>query len=144
MKEFIKKVVLFLLFLAVIYPVGVICWEEFKPFKKIKKNLQYIQGAYGHTYSRLSEVDTIQNIDLLFLGSSHAYRGFDNRYFERVGITSFNLGSSSQSSVQSNYLLKRYLKQLNPKQVIIEVYPLTTFGLDGSESCPGFDFEWSG
>jgi hypothetical protein len=32
-------------------------------------------------YSRLSEIKNYKDIDILFLGSSHTYRGFDTRIF---------------------------------------------------------------
>ena len=83
--------------------------------------------------TRLNEVKNIKNIDILFLGSSHTYRGFDTRVFKKNGYNSFNLGSSSQSPIQTLTLTKRYLNQLNPKLIVYEVYP-TTFTIDGIES----------
>ena len=75
----------------------------------------------------------IKNVDVLFLGSSHAYRGFDPRIFRKRGYSSFNLGSSAQTPSQTKVWLKRYLKHLNPKIVIYEVYP-GTFSSDGIEA----------
>lgn len=100
---------------------------------KITKNLIYKYGAAGQSLNRFNEVKQVKNIDILFLGSSHTYRGFDNRIFKNHGFTSFNLGSSSQTPLQTNILLDRYLNQLNPQIVIYEVYPIT-FTLDGLES----------
>jgi hypothetical protein len=84
-------------------------------------------------YSRIEEVKKTKNIDVLFLGSSHTYRGFDPRIFKAKGMTSFNLGSSAQTPLQTKVLLNRYLDHLNPKLIIYEVYP-TTFSIDGVES----------
>lgn len=84
-------------------------------------------------YSRLSEVKDYGKTDILFLGSSHAYRGFDTRIFSANGYKSFNLGSSSQTPTQTKVLLKRYLESLSPELIIYEVYP-DTFILDGVES----------
>lgn len=84
-------------------------------------------------YSRLQELKEVKNIDLLFLGSSHAYRGFDTRIFADSGYTSFNLGSSSQTPIQTKILVERYIDQLKPKLVIYEVYPGTLCS-DGLES----------
>ncbi len=83
--------------------------------------------------TRMKEVKNTKDIDLLFIGSSHAYRGFDNRIFEEKGYTTFNLGSSSQTPIQTKTLLTRYLSQLNPKHVVYEVYP-ELFQSDGVES----------
>ena len=98
-----------------------------------RKNLNYSLGAYGHMHTRLQEVSNYNNIDILFTGSSHAYRGFDTRIAESYGYTTFNLGSSAQTPVQTKLLLERYLEQLQPKILIYEVYPYT-FEIDGVES----------
>jgi len=70
-------------------------------------------------------------VDILFLGSSHSYRGFNPQYFS--GYKTFNLGSSAQTPIQTNLLLKRYLHQLNPKTIVYEVYPIS-LSIDGVES----------
>lgn len=99
----------------------------------MRKNLMHPLGIYGHLHSRMADVKVKGNVDILFLGSSHAYRGFDTRIFAAGGYTSFNLGSSGQTPLQTRLLLKRYLKQLNPKLIVYEVYP-ETFTSDGVES----------
>jgi hypothetical protein len=101
--------------------------------KPLKKNLIYNTGGYGYTLTRLQEVKKTSNVDVLFLGSSHTYRSFDNRIFKKNSITSFNLGSNAQSALQTNLLLKRYLKQLKPSLVVYEVYP-GNLSNDGVES----------
>ncbi len=99
----------------------------------LKPNLNYKRGGAGHLLSRLNEVKDKKNLDILFLGSSHAYRGFDTRLFENDSTLVFNLGSSSQTPKQTEVLLERYLDALTPKLVIYEVYP-ETFAMDGVES----------
>lgn len=84
-------------------------------------------------YTRLKEVKEIKHVDVLILGSSHAFRGYDTRIFEKNGIHAFNLGSSSQSPLQTEVLLDRYLDGLNPSLVIYDVYPVF-FTVDGVES----------
>lgn len=64
-----------------------------------------------------------KNIDLVFLGSSHAYRSFNPKIFEgKLGVTSFNMGDSSQNPVDSYYVLKETLKRNKPKLVVYEQY----------------------
>lgn len=83
-------------------------------------------------YTRLNEAKNINSgVDILFLGSSHAYRGFDPRNFKN--LSTFNLGSSQQTPIQTKLLLERYLDSINPKLVIYEVYP-GTFAADGVEA----------
>jgi hypothetical protein len=98
-----------------------------------RKNLRYFPGGYGYTQTRLEEVKKVGKVQYLFLGSSHAYRGFDNRLFDAAGINSFNLGSSAQTPVHTELLLNRYLSVLQPDTVVYEVYP-GTFSADGVES----------
>lgn len=97
------------------------------------KNVRNCIGCYGHLNTRVKEIPNYKDVDLLILGSSHAYRGFDTRVFEKHGLTAFNLGSSSQSPIQTNVLLNQYLDHLNPKLVVLEVYA-GTLGIDGVES----------
>lgn len=130
MNRFIKSIVVFIIFSAFIYLLMILLWGNFAP---IKKNLRYELGADGHTFSRLRDLDTTRNVDLLFLGSSHTYRGFDNRIFRKAGYSSFNLGSNSQTPLQTLYLLENSLDQLNPKLIVFEICPYV-FSLDGVES----------
>ncbi|MTI68993.1 MAG: DUF1574 domain-containing protein [Firmicutes bacterium] len=63
------------------------------------------------------------NIDLVFLGSSHAYRSFDPELFDKeLKINSFNMGSPLQKPVESYYVLKEVLKYQKPKMIIFDVY----------------------
>ena len=114
------------------YILLIIFWGNYTP-DLLKKNLNYEIGSYGHMYSRLQEIKDVKDVDILILGSSHAYRGFDPRIFKQHGLNMFNLGSSAQSHIQTEILLKRYLDSINPKLIIYEVYP-GTFGSDGVES----------
>ncbi len=134
MIKFFKNIFLFSLLAMCIYIALVIVWGNFFEKKAYKKNLNYATANYGHQFSRMKEVKTVQDIDLLFLGSSLTYRGFDTRIFRKAGFDVFNMGSSSQSHIQTELLLKRYLDNLNPKMVIYEVYP-GLFTVDGIESC---------
>jgi hypothetical protein len=129
----------------IIYIPLVIIWAEFDRNSFIKKNIQYelsIGGpidstgkidSYGHMFSRIREIKNFKNIDLLFIGASQSYRGLDTRIFTSAGYNSFNLGSSNQTPLQSEVLLNRYLKELNPKEIIYVVYP-EVFCADGVES----------
>ncbi len=132
MKKFISNIIFFLLFTSLFYLTFLFVWGRYSP-SIFKPNINYRIGSYGHMSSRLSEIKNYGDVDILFLGSSHAYRGFDTRIFLDNGYKSFNLGSSSQTPAQTKVLLKRYLESLNPELVIYEVYP-ATFTIDGVES----------
>ena len=132
MIKFIKNIASFSLFAFIAY-LGLICiWGSFVP-TIYTNNINYKIGAYGHLNSRIKEVKTKKNVDILFLGSSHVYRGLDPRVFQEHGYNVFNFGSSSQTPKQTEVFLKRYLKTLNPKLILYDVYP-ETFSNDGVES----------
>jgi len=128
--RFLKATLFFVPFAAVVYVILVCVWGDFAP-QALRPNLK-ISGLHD-MYSRLNEVENAKEVDILFLGSSHAYRGFDTRIFKKAGFTSFNLGSSAQTPEQTEMLLKRYLDEIKPKAIVYEVYP-PTFTLDGVES----------
>jgi hypothetical protein len=96
-------------------------------------NVKNTTGAYGEMLIRSREAKKVNQIDLLFLGSSHTYKGFDPRIFDAKGISTFNLGSSSQTPLNSYYLLKSYLPTIKPKYVVLDLY-WTVLGLDGIEA----------
>ena len=132
MKKFIKSILLFIPLAIVIYLLLLFIWGGYIP-QRYKFNLIDAKELGGHTFTRLQEMQNIKDIDILFLGSSHTYRGFDPRIFKKVNLSSFNLGSSSQTPIQTEVLVNRYLKQINPKMVIFEVFP-DIFTSDGVES----------
>ncbi len=132
MKKFILNIFRFTVFAISFYLIALFIWGRYAP-RMLKSNINYNIGFYGYLYSRLSEVKNQKDLDILFLGSSHAYRGFDTRIFSKYKYKTFNLGSSSQTPIQTKVLLNRYLDSLNPKMVIYEVYP-ETFIIDGVES----------
>lgn len=132
MRKFLKTGLLFLPFSILLYVAFVIVIGELN-IGILQKNLKYFVGAYGHTHSRITEVRKYKAVDIVFVGSSHAYRGFDTRIFNEEGISSFNLGSNRQSPIQTELLLKRYLPVLKPKLIVYEVCPIA-FSTDGVES----------
>lgn len=121
MNRFLKKLTTTLIVFTVVVPVGIIIWY-LSPLPN--GNIKFNKGGYGHLYSRLSELDTIKDIDVLFLGSSHTYRGFDSQKISNeLGLNCFNLGSSGQTPDVTKVLLKTYLNEIKPKLVVYEVVP---------------------
>ncbi len=132
MKQFLIKITLFITCSILFYIVALPIWKNVLP-KEFSPNIYYKLGGYGHMYTRLKEAKETDSVDILFLGSSHTYRGFDPRVFKEKGYKTFNLGSSAQSPIQTHVLLKRYLDKIKPKQIIYEVYP-ATLASNGVES----------
>jgi hypothetical protein len=131
MKKFIKSLFLFTPFAMVMYLLLIVVWGNYAPYP-LKRNLNFPNAA-GYMCSRIKNIENVGGVDILLLGSSHAYSSFDPRIFKEHGLNIFSLGSSSQSHMQTELLLKRYLDEINPKLIIYEVYP-EVFGFDGVES----------
>jgi hypothetical protein len=133
MKILIKNISLFFSLALVTYLLLIFVVEAKFP-QVFSPNVNYMVGySQGHLFTRINEAKNLRkNIDVLFLGSSHAYRGFDPRNFKNKSV--FNLGSSIQSPIQTQVLLNRYLEKINPKTIIYEVYPaaLTVDGVEAS------------
>ncbi len=132
MKGYFIKVFQFSLLSGGLYVIGILIWGSI-PYSYIGSNFLYRQGSYGHLNTRVKEIPKYGDVDILFVGSSRVYRGFDPRIFERQGLKVFVLGSSSQTPLQSYVLLKRYLGHLNPKLIVFDLLP-SSFAIKGIES----------
>ena len=136
MKKFINKTLKHLLLISIVYFIVIILMGN---TNHLRHNLYYRIGSYGHMFTRLNELDSIvstpkrKKTDILFLGSSHSYRVFDTRLFQKAGYNTFNLGSSFQTPIQTKYLIEKYIDSLNPGIVVIETYP-ESFCDNGTES----------
>jgi len=103
-------------------------WGYFSP---VKYNL--VLPTHSFTKLRMEEAKKRKDVDILVLGASHTFRGFDPRVFESNGYNLFILGTSNQTHIQTYMLVNRYLEQLNPKIVFYEV-SADLFSNDGIES----------
>lgn len=129
MKQFFKSILAIIPFCIIFYLVMLFAWGKIVP-DRLKLNL-----ITDRTYLslRIEEIPKFKNVDILFLGASSAYRSFDTRLYEKIGYKSFNLGSSSQTPIQTKILLDRYVEILNPDMIIYEVSP-RIFNIDGVEA----------
>jgi len=127
--KLLKTLLAFVAISFFVYSVLIWLWGTYIP-EKYANNLNF---KVGDSYTRFQEVKKYNNIDILFAGSSHAYRGFDPRIFEKAGYSTFNLGSTAQTPFHTKYILKHYIDELHPKWLIMEVYP-KVFTIDGVES----------
>lgn len=87
----------------------------------------------GNTYRKFREFDPAKHYDVVVIGSSHAYRGYDPRIFREHGLSMFNLGTSSQTPVNTHALLKEYVTKANTGLVVLDCYE-NALALDGLES----------
>lgn len=135
MKKFLINFFLFLAFAFFLYCAGIAFLGEFGN-DKFKKNLIYKRAGPGHTYSRLHDAEKVNDVDVLFFGTSLSFRGYDTRILKSHDIRAFNLGTAGETPIQTEFLIKRYLDKINPRLVVYEINP-EWFTLEGVES--GFD-----
>ncbi len=104
-----------------------------RPLMKIATRNPVIPGDFGFTLPRFQEINQHQNIDIVFVGSSHCYRTYDTRIFASNGLRAFNMGTTGQTPLNSYYLLKAYLEKLNPQVVVFDLN-YRVMNRDGLES----------
>ena len=138
MRQFIGKVIAFFALLALGH-VAVVCLvanssPRIQAAFRRHTNIPVVDVLRGRSsLVRFRDIESRRDIDVLFLGSSHCYRGFDTRHFTAEGFSSFNMGSTAQTPLNGYYLLRRYLPALKPKLLVVEVY-WDTLANDGLES----------
>lgn len=94
----------------------------------------YIEpGGRFHSLQRFREASQRGHVDVVFLGASHTYRGFDPRLFAAEGIATMNLGSTNQTPLNGYYVAERFLPKLSPRVLVIEV-SYNTLSTDGLEA----------
>ncbi|MDZ4824013.1 MAG: hypothetical protein SH856_11185 [Flavobacteriales bacterium] len=92
----------------------------------------YLQRKGGHEKILFDDFEKNRPYDVVVIGSSHAYRGYDPREFEKAGLTLFTMGTSSQHPVASKLLIENYFNLEEKPLVIYELYDMT-FMLEGVE-----------
>ncbi|TVR38600.1 MAG: hypothetical protein EA392_08990 [Cryomorphaceae bacterium] len=132
MKRFLTRLAVFSAVAIPGYVLAVCIWGLIAPLV-LRPNLPYLKGVAGFTHTRTHEILDYGKVDVLVLGSSRAFRGFDTRIFEQRGIRMFNLGTTGQAPVGSLMLAKQYMHKVDPDLVIIEIGN-ETFTSDGVES----------
>jgi len=133
MKLFLTKVTFYSFLFLILWIVSVGIIDQYGP-SILKRNIIYRRfNGTTYTKSRLIEAKTVTQVDILVLGSSHAYRGYDPRIMANYGISMFNLGTSAQTPIQTKFLVENFLNKINPKVVIFDVFPMT-FRIKGLES----------
>ena len=135
MKSFLRKISLFIILTLFAYIISINLLEAILP-EIYKPNLLYQEGD-GLVLKKMQESINLKNPDILFLGSSHAYRSFDPKLFEESGITSYNWGTSQQTHPQTGMVIREYVSELKPKLVVYEVFP-EIFAMTGRESMADF------
>ena len=135
MKRFLTNGILFLLLSIGIYLVTVLSLNSLRigGTPAIFRVMDGITWYGGDTYERFKEYEKNKKNDIVIIGSSHSYRGYDPRIFKARGISAFNLGSHSQTVGNSRILIEEVLDKEHTDLLIYEVYPML-FEAEGLES----------
>ena len=93
------------------------------------KLCNYLLTDDSQSYTRLTmhelyeRADAGEEVDTLFLGSSHCYRAYDPALYEELtGEPAYNLGSSSQNYDTSYYLLREAARLYDLKTVYLDMH----------------------
>lgn len=116
MKRNIKLLISTLIFLTIFVGCG--------------KFFQYILLDDTASYTRITfhEMYNQDNIDTLFVGSSHCYRSFiPDILDDQLGVNTFNLGTSAQKLDGSFMVIKEAARYHNIKHVYLEIYYAMAF-----------------
>ena len=138
MRKFLTKTILTLLLLTLLY-IPTYCVM----FMLIDTTKEPPTETLRTTEIKFNEIDEYKDIDILFVGSSHSSRSFDPRIFSQHNLKTFNVGTSSQTCMQSWFIIDRYIESLNPKCVIIDLYPdlMNTYGEESAIDFITSDFD---
>lgn len=99
----------------------------------IYRTNDYYQSKGGVSYSKFKDWAVGSNYDVVVIGSSHAYRGYDPRIFQERGYTMFNMGSSAQTPLSTYAVLEGHVTNGRAPLVVIDVYE-NAFDHPGIES----------
>lgn len=94
-------------------------------FAGCNKFFQYILIDDTASYTRLTfhEMYEQENIDVLFVGSSHCYRSFIPEILdEELGMNTFNCGTSSQHLDGSYMVIREAARYNDIKHIYLEIY----------------------
>ncbi|WP_299128695.1 hypothetical protein [uncultured Winogradskyella sp.] len=85
---------------------------------------QAVKNKTHKNYLKWNSIHTNKNAyDLIVLGSSRSYTGFNPKILDReLNLKSFNMGTSAQDIAESYYSLVEILEYQNPEYIVLETY----------------------
>ncbi|MFN0030886.1 MAG: hypothetical protein ACKVOR_01860 [Flavobacteriales bacterium] len=86
------------------------------------------QRKGGQEARLMKDWDARENYDVIVIGSSHAYRGYDPREFQASGYNLFAAGTGFQNTLASYVLSKDVFKPKKNSLVIIDLFDQTFVG----------------
>ncbi|MBK9639440.1 MAG: hypothetical protein IPO63_17170 [Bacteroidetes bacterium] len=76
----------------------------------------------GGTHLKFHQFDKTKKWDVVILGSSHAYRGYDPLVFSSHKLETYNLGSSNQHMMCSYQIIKTHISKDNCKLLVLDLF----------------------
>lgn len=123
MLNFLKRSAVFLCSALVLYAGAVAFLGRFPKGKPlIYRTADYYNWPGGDSWTRYREFNPNQHYDVVIIGSSHAYRGYNPFVFTGRGLAAFNLGSSAQAPLNTYWLVKEFLDSANTGLLIFDIY----------------------
>lgn len=135
MKKLLRNGLLFFALATGIYLVAfwALCKIELGGTPLVHRVSKVLYWKGGDSYERFHKFQSETKNDVVIVGSSHAYRGYDPALFAEHGYRAYNLGSSAQSPMNSYYIVEQYLDSSNTGLLIFDVYD-GAFEVSGLES----------
>jgi hypothetical protein len=90
--------------------------------KLIYRAVQGLVWKGGYSYDRFRSFDRDKKYDVLVFGSSRANRGLHPLQFEKSGYSLYNLGTDDQTPINTEVLVKDFVKKDKCRLVIIDMY----------------------
>ena len=121
---FIRKFFLFTILALFIYTAlfAILFYVRTTDIPVIFRTTQGNTYRGGHTYVAFRQFDPKAKYDIIVLGSSHAYRGYDPAIFKKYNYNLFNLGTNSQINLVSYFIAREFIRKENCKNVIFDIY----------------------
>ena len=135
MASFVKRTLQFLAITLALYVAALFALSHIKERGRavVFRTGDYYHWPGGDTWQRFREYDPKVRQDVVIIGSSHAYRGYDPRVFTGRGLSAFNLGSSGQTPLNTLYLIEAFLDSSNTSLLVFDIYE-GVLAADGLES----------
>lgn len=124
MKHLLKSSLIFLGSLVVVYLAlfAVLFFIQPGGIPFIYRATQGNLWEGGGTWIKFQKFNKEEKWDVIVLGSSHAYRGYDPEIFKQHGYKMYNLGTSNQHMMCTYFIAKNYLNKDNCKLLILDIY----------------------
>jgi len=124
LKKFISSSFKFAVAFGLVYLLLLVVLCEVKLSGKplVFRACQGLVWKGGYTYDRFKEFDPNHVYDILVFGSSRANRGINPKNFDAFGYRAYNLSTDDQTPINTEVLVREYVKPHYCRLVIIDLY----------------------